>query len=102
MAKPQFFGTDGIRGTAGKAPMDAEFVLRLGKAAGLVLGGKSSERPTFVGAIRALWPMLQSALVAGLLASGANVVDLGVLLPSDRLPDPKTGAQAWRGHFGFA
>ena len=36
MAK-KYFGTDGIRGHVGKAPIDPEFVLKLGWAAGCVL-----------------------------------------------------------------
>ncbi len=32
-----YFGTDGVRGTVGESPMTAEFVLRLGYAAGKVL-----------------------------------------------------------------
>ena len=97
MAKPLYFGTDGIRGTAGTAPMSAEFVLQLGKAAGLVLGAGSESRPTFVVGrdTRSSGPMLQSALVAGLLASGAEVVDLGVLpTPAIAFLTQKTGAQA--------
>jgi phosphoglucosamine mutase len=97
MAKPQYFGTDGIRGTAGTAPMSAEFVLKLGRAAGLVLGGEITRRPTFVVGrdTRSSGLMLQSALVAGLLASGADVVDLGVLpTPAIAFLTQKTGAQA--------
>ena len=97
MAKPQYFGTDGIRGTAGTAPMSAEFVLQLGKAAGLVLGAGSESRPTFIVGrdTRSSGMMLQSALVAGLLASGADVVDLGILpTPAIAFLTQKTGAQA--------
>jgi len=97
MAKPQYFGTDGIRGIAGIAPMSAEFVLRLGKAAGLVLGGESGSHPIFVVGrdTRSSAQMLQSALVAGLLASGADVLDLGVLpTPAIAFLTQKTGAQA--------
>ena len=37
-----FFGTDGIRGTVGQAPITPDFVLRLGHAVGRVL--KRSDR----------------------------------------------------------
>ena len=33
----KYFGTDGIRGTVGQAPMTPDFVLRLGYAAGCVM-----------------------------------------------------------------
>ena len=33
----QYFGTDGIRGTVGRAPITPDFVLRLGHAVGRVL-----------------------------------------------------------------
>ncbi|HOO58805.1 MAG TPA: phosphoglucosamine mutase, partial [Anaerolineaceae bacterium] len=97
MAKPQYFGTDGIRGTAGTAPMSTEFVLKLGRAAGLVLGAGSGSRPTFIVGrdTRSSGLMLQSALLAGLLASGADVVDLGILpTPAIAFLTQKTGAQA--------
>ncbi len=37
----KYFGTDGVRGTVGQAPMTADFVLRLGYAAGKVLAERS-------------------------------------------------------------
>lgn len=33
----RYFGTDGVRGRVGEAPITPEFVLRLGHAAGMVL-----------------------------------------------------------------
>ena len=33
----RYFGTDGIRGTVGKSPITADFMLKLGWAAGQVL-----------------------------------------------------------------
>jgi len=33
----KFFGTDGIRGTVGQAPITPDFMLRLGHAVGRVL-----------------------------------------------------------------
>ena len=35
-----FFGTDGIRGTVGKAPITADFILKVGWAVGSVLAEK--------------------------------------------------------------
>ena len=42
----QFFGTDGIRGEVGKYPVTADFMLKLGWAAGRVFA--SAERETHV------------------------------------------------------
>jgi phosphoglucosamine mutase len=76
----KYFGTDGIRGHVGWDPLVPEFVTRLGYAAGMVLSRQASH-PTFVIGrdTRQSGEMLQSALTTGLLASGATVVDLGVI-----------------------
>lgn len=81
MAKPRYFGTDGIRGLAGIEPMSDAFVRSLGAAAARVLGGGKRTAPVFVVGrdTRASGLGLQSALTEGLLASGAEVIDLGVL-----------------------
>ncbi|HOE35230.1 MAG: phosphoglucosamine mutase [Chloroflexi bacterium] len=81
MAKPRYFGTDGIRGLAGKEPMTEAFVRSLGAAAARVLGGNKRSAPVFVVGrdTRASGPVLQAALTEGLLASGAEVIDLGIL-----------------------
>lgn len=78
--KREYFGTDGVRGHVGNPPLVPEFVLKLGYAAGQVLS-KTVLHPTFVIGrdTRHSGQMLQSALTAGLLASGATVVDLGVM-----------------------
>jgi phosphoglucosamine mutase len=83
MAKPkkrQYFGTDGVRGHVGKPPLVPDFVTRLGYAAGKVLS-RTASHPTFVIGrdTRQSGQMLQSALTTGLLASGATVIDLGVM-----------------------
>jgi phosphoglucosamine mutase len=61
--------------------MMPEFVLRLGYGAGKVLSGDSRSHPTIlIGRdTRKSGEMLQSALTAGLLASGSTVIDLGVI-----------------------
>ncbi len=41
----KYFGTDGIRGTVGRSPITADFVLRLAHAVGRVLK-KTEARPT--------------------------------------------------------
>ncbi len=78
--KRKYFGTDGVRGHVGKHPLTPDFITSLGYAAGMVLSRRASH-PTFVIGrdTRQSGEMLQSALTTGLLASGATVVDLGVI-----------------------
>ncbi len=80
----KYFGTDGVRGTVGQAPMTPDFVLRLGYAAGKVLAGKltvSGSHPTvLVGKdTRISGYMVEAALEAGLTAAGVNVMLCGPL-----------------------
>ncbi|MEX8520791.1 MAG: phosphoglucosamine mutase [Leptothrix sp. (in: b-proteobacteria)] len=74
----RYFGTDGIRGTVGEAPITPDFVLRLGHAVGRVLRG-SHERPVvLIGKdTRISGYMLESALEAGLNSAGADVMLTG-------------------------
>ena len=77
MTGKKYFGTDGIRGRAGEPPITAEFMLRLGRAAGRVLANGSAA-PVFIGKdTRVSGYMLESALEAGLVSAGANVRLLG-------------------------
>lgn len=76
----QYFGTDGIRGRVGEAPITPEFVMRLGYAAGKVLASDRSalapgENPVvLIGKdTRISGYMLEAALQAGLCAAGVNV-----------------------------
>jgi phosphoglucosamine mutase len=76
----KYFGTDGIRGTVGEAPITPDFVMRLGHAAGRVLARKAgSERPAvLIGKdTRVSGYMLESALEAGLSAAGVDVLLVG-------------------------
>lgn len=75
--KRQYFGTDGIRGRVGQWPISADFMLRLGHAAGRVLG--RGERGTvLIGKdTRVSGYMFESALEAGLVAAGCDVLLLG-------------------------
>ena len=82
----KYFGTDGIRGRVGKAPITPDFVMRLGYAAGRVLAGMDSHlapgaHPTvLIGKdTRISGYMLESALQAGLCAAGVNVLLTGPL-----------------------
>jgi len=80
MSTPELFGTDGIRGHVGQFPLRPDFVLRLGLATGAVLQ-RADPRPTVVIGrdTRDSGQMLQSSLVAGLLAGGVAVIDVGVI-----------------------
>ncbi len=76
----KYFGTDGIRGTVGQAPITPDFVLRLAHAVGRVLK-KYEARPTvLIGKdTRISGYMLESALESGFNSAGVDVVLLGPL-----------------------
>jgi phosphoglucosamine mutase len=76
----QYFGTDGIRGTVGQAPITPDFMLRLAHAVGRVLR-KTESRPTvLIGKdTRISGYMLESALESGFNSAGVDVVLLGPL-----------------------
>jgi phosphoglucosamine mutase len=74
----QHFGTDGVRGTVGADPMTADFAMRLASAAaqvlvpegGTVVIGKDTRLSGY---------MFESALEAGFVAAGADVLLIGPL-----------------------
>src|SRR6187401_1343971 len=76
----KLFGTDGIRGVANRDPMTAEMALRLGQAvaqrfrrakrAGRIVIGKDTRLSGY---------MLESALQAGIVSAGADVMLVGPL-----------------------
>ena len=76
----KYFGTDGIRGTVGQAPITPDFVLRLAHAVGRVLK-RTETRPTvLIGKdTRISGYMLESALESGFNSVGVDVVLLGPL-----------------------
>jgi phosphoglucosamine mutase len=73
-----YFGTDGVRGTVGSDPMTADFAMRLASAAaqvlvprgGTVVIGKDTRLSGY---------MFESALEAGFVAAGVDVLLLGPL-----------------------
>ncbi|WP_434633075.1 phosphoglucosamine mutase [Chromobacterium sp. CV08] len=78
----KYFGTDGVRGEVGKSPINPEFVMRLGYAAGRVLVNHDKDsRPTvLIGKdTRISGYMLEAALQAGFTAAGVNVLLTGPL-----------------------
>ena len=74
----QYFGTDGVRGKVGDDPMTADFAMRLASAAaqvlvpagGTVVIGKDTRLSGY---------MFESALEAGFVAAGADVLLIGPL-----------------------
>lgn len=74
----RFFGTDGVRGRVGEHPMTVDFALNLASAAarvlapegGTVLIGKDTRLSGY---------MFESALEAGFVAAGVNVMLIGPL-----------------------
>ena len=74
----KYFGTDGVRGTVGSDPMSAEFALRLASAAAQVLVPDGGE--VLIGKdTRLSGYMFESALEAGFVAAGTDVLLLGPL-----------------------
>ena len=79
----KYFGTDGVRGRVGQAPITPDFVMRLGYAAGNVLlrhaAMPAGERPAvLIGKdTRISGYMLESALEAGFSAAGVDVCLVG-------------------------
>jgi phosphoglucosamine mutase len=79
MSKRRFFGTDGIRGRVGDDPITPERAVKLGWAAGKVLGGKGPEHgKILIGKdTRVSGYLLESALECGLSAAGVDIRLLG-------------------------
>tara|TARA_E500000178_G_scaffold341125_1_gene384657 strand:- start:1267 stop:2610 length:1344 start_codon:yes stop_codon:yes gene_type:complete len=78
--KRKYFGTDGIRGRVGEDPITADFILKLGWAAGKVLTkyAEGKKNRVIIGKdTRVSGYMFESALEAGLIAAGVDVDLLG-------------------------
>lgn len=76
----RYFGTDGIRGTVGQAPITPDFVLRLAHAVGRVLKKTEARPAVLIGKdTRISGYMLESALESGFNSAGVDVVLLGPL-----------------------
>jgi phosphoglucosamine mutase len=79
----KYFGTDGIRGKVGIAPMTPDFAMRLGYAIGKTLAAHSAEQPGANPAVligkdtRISGYMFESALEAGLAAAGVDALLVG-------------------------
>jgi phosphoglucosamine mutase len=74
----RLFGTDGIRGKANQAPMDAATALRLGQAAGQYFNRGTHRHRVVIGKdTRLSGYMLEPALTAGFVGAGMDVVLVG-------------------------
>lgn len=77
----KYFGTDGVRGTVGQAPITPDFVMKLGYAAGKVLtqSKTTAAKPTvLIGKdTRISGYMLEAALESGFAAAGVDVMLAG-------------------------
>lgn len=72
---PRLFGTNGVRGVVNTREMDCEFAMRLGMAIGTFMRG-----PILLGTdARTSNEMLKSASAAGIMATGCDVRDCGVV-----------------------
>ena len=80
----KYFGTDGVRGVANEG-LTPELAYKIGRCGGFVLtgadGADGTRKPNVCIGLdtRISGPMLEAALVAGLLSIGVNVVRLGVV-----------------------
>ena len=91
----KYFGTDGVRGIA-NTELTPELAFKLGRCGGYVLT-KNTDRPkVIIGRdTRISGHMLEGALVAGLLSTGAEVMRLGVIsTPGVAYLTKALGAQA--------
>ena len=79
---PFEFGTDGLRGRAGVAPMDPETLRRVGSALGVLLqreGGSGRQRVLIGNDGRESAPWIGDSLVQGLMAAEVSVSDVGLV-----------------------
>ncbi|MAA98140.1 MAG: phosphoglucosamine mutase [Stappia sp.] len=74
----RYFGTDGIRGTANRAPMTPDIALKVGMAAGISFRNGGHRHRVVIGKdTRLSGYMIENALVAGFTAVGLDVLLLG-------------------------
>lgn len=74
----KYFGTDGVRGVANK-DLTPELAYKIGRAGAYVLS-KGKEGPIVVGMdTRKSGDMLESALTAGILSVGLDVISVGIV-----------------------
>jgi len=80
MINKRYFGTDGIRGVANRGHIVPEFMLGLGKAAGSFFKKDNARPRIIIGKdTRLSGYMIESALMSGICAMGADVYLVGPL-----------------------
>ena len=76
----KYFGTDGVRGVVGEFPITPDFALRLGYAAGVVLGKMGKNPAVIIGKdTRMSGYLFESSLEAGFSYAGVDVYMVGVM-----------------------
>lgn len=75
----KYFGTDGVRGAVGTSPLTADFALRLANAAGRTLGDTKKRKVLIGKDTRLSGYLFESALEAGFVAAGVDVLLIGPL-----------------------
>lgn len=76
----KYFGTDGVRGAFGQAPITVDFAIKMGNALAQVLNARQDVRPVIIGQdTRGSSDSLKYALVSGLAAAGVHAINLGVV-----------------------
>ncbi|HEY7792340.1 MAG TPA: phosphoglucosamine mutase [Vicinamibacterales bacterium] len=93
MTPPRLFGTDGVRGTAGRPPLDAPTVRRLGAALVRALPSGGSTRLLIGRDTRESGTWIERELACGSVAQGAVVTSAGVV------PTPAIAYLARQGGF---
>lgn len=74
----KYFGTDGVRGIANQE-LTPELAYKIGRCGGYLLAGELVRPNVIIGLdTRISGPMLEAALVAGLLSIGADVTRIGI------------------------
>jgi phosphoglucosamine mutase len=79
----RLFGTDGIRGVANEPPLTPDLAYRVGRELVATLAAQQADGPRIRLVIgrdtRRSGPLLEAAMVAGLLSAGADCYTVGVL-----------------------
>jgi len=92
----KYFGTDGIRGTVGEPPITADFMLKLGWAAGRVLAREGSGHVVIGKDTRISGYLFEAALEAGLASAGVNITLTGPM-PTPGIAYLARTFRAWAG-----